>query len=119
MKSFGEVLVEARKRKGLTLKTVAGQVLKDDGKPMSLVYLSDIELGHKGPPSSAMIRQFAEILGIKVEVLRFYANRVYENPPASDPEPRQVVAAYRAFQRVLDKKLGKRREKKSKGRRGC
>jgi hypothetical protein len=30
----------------------------------------------------------------------------------------QVVAAYRAFQRVLDKKLGKGRKKKSKGRRG-
>jgi transcriptional regulator with XRE-family HTH domain len=118
MKSFGEVLVEARKRKGLTLKTVAAQVLKDDGKPMSSVYLNDIELGHKGPPSSAMIRQFAEILGIKVEVLRFYANRVYENPPASDPEPRQIVSAYRVFRRALEKSLGGKRQKKSKGRGG-
>jgi hypothetical protein len=50
---FGEVLVEARKRKGLTLKLVAGRVLKDDGQAIGLVYLSDIELRREGPRSGA------------------------------------------------------------------
>ena len=108
MKNFGEVLAEARKRRGLTLKAVAARFLKDDGTPMSQPYLNDIELGHKGPPSDAMIRQFARVLGVEVEVLRFYANRVYEKPKGVDPEPGQIVAAYRAFRRELDKKRAKK-----------
>jgi transcriptional regulator with XRE-family HTH domain len=52
---------------------------------MSQPYLNDIELGHKGPPSDGMIRQLAKILGLEIEVLRFYANRVYENPRAQTP----------------------------------
>jgi transcriptional regulator with XRE-family HTH domain len=106
MKTFGEVLAEARKRRGLTLKAVAARVLKDDGKPMSQPYLNDIELGHKGPPADAMLRQLARILGVEIEVLRFYANRVYEKPKGADPAPDQIVAAYRAFRRELDKKPG-------------
>jgi hypothetical protein len=47
MKTLGEVLAEARKRRGLILKAVAARVLNDDGKPMSQPYLDDIELGHK------------------------------------------------------------------------
>jgi transcriptional regulator with XRE-family HTH domain len=97
MKTFGEVLAAARKRRGLTLKAVAARVLKDDGTPMSQPYLNDIELGHKGPPSDGMIRQLARVLGVEIEVLRFYANRVYEKPKGADPEPGQIVAAYRAF----------------------
>ena len=54
MKHFGEVLAEARKQRGLTLKAVAPRVKKDDGVPMSDAYLNDIELGHKGPPSDFM-----------------------------------------------------------------
>jgi transcriptional regulator with XRE-family HTH domain len=78
MKSFGEVIAEARKRRSLTLKAVAARVLKDDGKPMSQPYLNDIELGHRGPPSDGMIRQLARVLGVELDVLRFYANRVCE-----------------------------------------
>jgi hypothetical protein len=52
MKNFGEVLAEARKRRSLTLKAVAARVVKDDGVPMSAPYLNDIELDHKGPPST-------------------------------------------------------------------
>ena len=108
MKTFGEVLAEARKRRGLTLKAVAARVLKDDGMPMSQPYLNDIELGHKGPPSDAMIRQLARILRVELDVLRFYANRVYEKPKGADPEPEQIVAAYRAFRRELDNKSVKK-----------
>jgi len=118
MRTFGEVLAEARKRRGLTLKAVAARVLKDDGTPMSQPYLNDIELGHKGPPSDAMIRQLARVLGVEVEVLRFYANRVYEKPKGADPEPGQIVAAYRAFRRELDKKRPKKPITKPPGRRG-
>lgn len=118
MKTFGEVLAEARKRRGLTLKSVAARVLKDDGTPMSQPYLNDIELGHKGPPADAMIRQLARVLGVEVEVLRYYANRVYEKPKGADPEPGQIVAAYRAFRRELDKKRPKKPITKPPGRRG-
>jgi transcriptional regulator with XRE-family HTH domain len=118
MKTFGEVLAAARKRRGLTLKAVAARVLKDDGTPMSQPYLNDIELGHKGPPSDGMIRQLARVLGVEIEVLRFYANRVYEKPKGADPEPGQIVAAYRAFRRELDKKPAKQPTAKPSSRRG-
>jgi transcriptional regulator with XRE-family HTH domain len=118
MKNFGEVIAEARKRRGLTLKAVAARVLKDDGTPMSPPYLNDIELGHKGPPSDAMIRQLATVLRLELDVLRFYANRVYEKPKGADPEPGQIVAAYRAFRRELDKKRTKKPLTKPLGRRG-
>jgi transcriptional regulator with XRE-family HTH domain len=118
MRTFGEVLAQARKRRGLTLKAVAARVLKDDGTPMSTPYLNDIELGHKGPPSDAMIRQFATILRIEIEVLRFYANRVYDRAKGSDPEPGQIVAAYRAFRRELDKKPAKKSVTKPGSKRG-
>jgi len=118
MKPFGEVLAEARKRRGLTLKAVAARVLKDDGTPMSQPYLNDIELGHKGPPSEGMIRQLAKVLGVEVEVLRFYANRVYERPKGADPAPGQIVAAYRAFRRELEKSPPRKPIAKPRGRRG-
>jgi transcriptional regulator with XRE-family HTH domain len=109
MKSFGEVLAEARKRRGLTLKSVAVRVLKDDATPMRRQpYLNDIELDHKGPPSDATIRQLAKILGVEAEVLRFYANRPYAGPKGTDPEPGQIVAAYRAFRRELERKPPKK-----------
>jgi transcriptional regulator with XRE-family HTH domain len=118
MKSFGEVIAEARKRRSLTLKAVAARVLKDDGTPMSPPYLNDIELGHKGPPSDAMLRQFATVLRVELDVLRFYANRIYEKPRGADPEPGQIVAAYRAFRRELDKKRTNKSITKPRGRRG-
>ena len=117
MKHFGEVLAEARKRRGLTLKAVAARVVKDDGVPMSAPYLNDIELGHKGPPSDAMLRQLATVLRIEIEVLRFYANRVYEKPKGGDPEPGQIVAAYRAFRRELEKKPARKSPTKPAGKR--
>jgi len=117
MKHFGEVLAEARKQRGLTLKAVAPRVVKDDGVPMSDAYLNDIELGHKGPPSDAMLRQLARVLRIEIEVLRFYANRVYEKPKGADPEPGQIVAAYRAFRRELEKKPARKSPTKPAGKR--
>jgi transcriptional regulator with XRE-family HTH domain len=117
MKTFGEVLAEARKQRGLTLKAVAARVMKDDGVPMSAPYLNDIELGHKGPPSDAMLRQLATVLRIEIEVLRFYANRVYEKPKGADPEPKQIVAAYQAFRREIEKKRSRKPLTKPVGRR--
>ena len=117
MKTFGEVLAEARKQRGLTLMAAAARVKKDDGIPMSAPYLNDIELGHKGPPSDAMLRQLARVLRIEIEVLRFYANRVYEKPKGPDPDPRRIVAAYRAFRREIEKQSARKLPTKPAGKR--
>lgn len=36
-----------------------------------------------------MIRQLAAVLRLELDVLRFYANRVYEKPKVTDPDPGQ------------------------------
>jgi hypothetical protein len=68
---LGEVLAPASKRRGLTLKAVAARVSKGRWHTDECTYLNDIELGHKGPPSDAMIRGLATALRTGIEVLLF------------------------------------------------
>lgn len=95
--SFGDVICAARIEMGLKQKDVALQIKKEDGKPISNVYLSEIECNYRNPPSDLIIEQLALVLGIDVLVLYFYAGRL---PPAI--RDRQVsdeiiVEAFRAF----------------------
>jgi transcriptional regulator with XRE-family HTH domain len=43
MKTFGQVLTEARKRTGLTQKEVAERLRREDGRPVDAPYLNAIE----------------------------------------------------------------------------
>jgi transcriptional regulator with XRE-family HTH domain len=108
MKTFGEVVSELRKERGLTQKALAAQVKKKDGSAIGLAYINDIEHDRRGPPAPEFVMQLAEVLGVPLEVLQFYAGRL---PPGAqqerrDPSHEQIVAAYRAFRRELHKKSG-------------
>ena len=108
MKTFGQVLREARKKAGLTQREVAGRLRRQDGRAVDPPYLNAVEHDHRYPPEDFMIEQLAKIVGISPDVLYYYANR---QPPDVKTEAgqAQVEAAYRAFRRALGVKAGKRR----------
>jgi len=96
MKSFGQIIVAARKAAGLTQKFVAESLRRGDGRKVLPPFLNDLEHDRRYPPEDAVINQLAHILKLSSDVLYFYAKRV---PPdirrnATDAE---VEAAYRAF----------------------
>ena len=55
MKTFGTILSEARKAKGISQKELAAKVRKDDGQAISPQYLNDIEHDRRNPPSEFLI----------------------------------------------------------------
>ena len=108
MKTFGQVLREARKKAGLTQREVAGRLKREDGRVVDPPYLNAVEHDHRYPPEDFIIEQLAKILGVSPDVLYFHANR---QPPdvKTGAAQAQVEAAYRAFRKALGVKPGKRR----------
>jgi transcriptional regulator with XRE-family HTH domain len=76
MKSFGQVIVAARKAAGLTQKYVAESLRRGDGRPVLPPFLNDLEHDRRYPPENEVIYQLADILKLSSDVLYFYAKRV-------------------------------------------
>jgi transcriptional regulator with XRE-family HTH domain len=108
MKTFGEVIAELRKERGLTQKALAAQIKKKDGTAIGLAYINDIEHDRRGPPAQDFVAQLAAVLGVPLAVLQFYAGRLPAEASRErrDPSHEQIVAAYRAFRKELQKKRG-------------
>src|SRR6266481_8898776 len=109
MRTFGQVLREARKKAGLTQRELAAQLKREDGRPVDPPYLNAVEHDHRYPPEDYLIEQLAKIVQISSDVLYFHANR---QPPdvKIDVDQERLKAAYRAFRKALGIKLpGKRR----------
>jgi transcriptional regulator with XRE-family HTH domain len=109
VKTFGQTLMQARKRAGLTQKEVAERLRREDGRPVDAPYLNAVEHDRRRPPPNHLIQQLAEIIGISAEVLFFHAKRMPADM-ADDPKEDQVEAAYEAFRKALmDTDVGKRK----------
>ena len=67
--TFGELIVEARKKVGLSQKQLAERIKKEGGEAISPQYLNDIERDRRNPPSEYLISQFAKELGLSKERL--------------------------------------------------
>ena len=106
MKTFGELLAELRKERGLSQKALAAQVKKKDGTAIGLAYINDIEHDRRNPPSPDFVAQLAAVLGVRLEVFQYYAGRLPPDQKPGDPSHQQIVAAYRAFRKEIDKKRG-------------
>jgi transcriptional regulator with XRE-family HTH domain len=100
MRSFGQVIVAARKAAGLTQKSVAERLRRADGRRVLPPFLNDLEHDRRYPPEDEVINQLADILGLSADVLYLYAKRL---PPdvRRDASDTKVEAAYRAFREVL------------------
>ena len=114
MVSFGEYIAARRKALKLTLKELAAQLKKDDGIPISLAYLHDIETGSRKPPNDQIIEQLGAILGIPVEILYYQAERMPQDLIRDDISEERVMAAYQAFRREINLEGEKKKKRKAK-----
>jgi transcriptional regulator with XRE-family HTH domain len=103
MKTFREVVADARMSRGLTQKALAARLKKKDGASIGLAYINDIEHNRRNPPAPHFVAQLADVFGIPHDVLRLYARRLDEEVLSrqDDPSREQIVAAYTAFKREL------------------
>jgi transcriptional regulator with XRE-family HTH domain len=108
MRSFGEVIAEARKKANLTQRQLAARIKTEEGRGISGPYLNDIEHNLRHPPRGYLLEQFARELDLDVDLLYFLAKQMPFDVDTSKVSEDQAVAAYRAFRRELKSK-GKRR----------
>ena len=100
MKTFGQVLTEARKRAGFTQKEVAERLRREDGRPVDAPYLNAVEHDRRRPPTNFLIEQLAKILSISADVLYFCAKRLPKDIER-DADDRRVEEAYRETDKIM------------------
>ena len=99
MRTFGQVLTEARKRAGLTQKEVAERLRREDGRPIDAPYLNAVEHDRRLPPTNFLIEQLAKIVGISADILFYHAGRM-PTDVKDDIEHERVEAAWQAFRKA-------------------
>lgn len=101
--SFGQVISEARKRKGISQKELAQIIKKEDGEPISPQYLNDIERDRRNPPSEFLIIQLARELDISKDYLLLTAGTLPSEltKRLSDSDPAAVEKAFQAFRKNI------------------
>jgi len=95
--SFGKVVSDARKKKEMNQKQLAELVLREDGTSISPQYLNDIEHNRR-TPSPEIIGQFAQVLEIDEDYLRYLANRwpaEFEGGTLSQTQFAKAMVAFR------------------------
>lgn len=106
MKTFGQIIADARKALDISQKDLAAKILKEDGGPISPQYLNDIEHDRRDPPSEFFIEQFAKHLKLLKEPLiaaaGLYPADIRDKIAGADPKA--VEQAFTAFRKVLKDK---------------
>ena len=106
--TVGQIIATARKHAGLTLRELASQVTKEDGTPISLTYLNDVEHDRRPAPSPPLLKQLASVLHLSYEYLLFLARDLPDDLYDESPTPEAVEAAFQAFRRTLKEREGTR-----------
>jgi transcriptional regulator with XRE-family HTH domain len=102
MKTFGTLISEARRAKGLSQKTLASKVKKEDGQAISAQYLNDIEHDRRNPPSEFLIVQIAQLLDVSKDVLCIAAGTIPTDlQKMARTEPDRVEQAFKAFRKAV------------------
>jgi transcriptional regulator with XRE-family HTH domain len=109
MRTFGEVIAQARNKANLTQRQLAARIKTEEGKPISGPYLNDIEHNLRHPPRGYLLEQFAKELDLDVDLLYFLAKQLPVDLDPSRVSEEQAVAAYRAFRLGLQPKGKKKR----------
>ncbi len=100
MKTFGQVIVDARKAASLTQKAVAERLRRADGRRVLPPWLNDLEHDRRYPPENPVIEQLAQVLNVSTDFLYFHARRLPANIEG-DFDEGSIEAAYRAFRNEL------------------
>jgi transcriptional regulator with XRE-family HTH domain len=93
-KNLGDVVRDARQKKGMSLRQLGERLRKDDGSTMSPQYLNDIEHGRRNPPDEPILRQLAGVLDLDANTLCALAGREPKDVKkylAEMPEQSEVV----------------------------
>jgi transcriptional regulator with XRE-family HTH domain len=102
MKTFGTLISEARRAKGLSQKELASKVKKENGQPISAQYLNDIEHDRRNPPSEFLIGQIADLLTVSKDVLCIAAGTIPNDlQKMARTQPDKVEQAFKAFRRAV------------------
>lgn len=102
MKTFGTLISEARRAKGLSQKDLAARVKKEDGQAISAQYLNDIEHDRRNPPSEFLIAQMAEAIDVSKDVLCIAAGTMPTDlQRIATTQPQMVEQAFKAFRRAV------------------
>jgi transcriptional regulator with XRE-family HTH domain len=102
MKTFGTLISEARRAKGLSQKDLAAKVKKEDGQAISAQYLNDIEHDRRNPPSEYLISQIAEATGLSKDVLCLAAGTIPTDlQRIATTQPDKMEQAFKAFRRAV------------------
>lgn len=108
MKAFGDIIAAARKKLGMSQRELAAKVIKEDGQPISVQYLNDIEHGRRNPPSSEhLMAQLAKALELSKDQLMVHAGYLPSDimGPIKDlvqSQPDKAETVLRAFRKKLD-----------------
>jgi transcriptional regulator with XRE-family HTH domain len=103
MKTFGTILSEARKAKGLSQKELATRLKKEDGSPISPQYLNDIEHDRRNPPNEFLISQIAALLDFDRDTLCLAAGTIPNDlVKLAAEQPKEVQEAFQLFRRNLN-----------------
>jgi transcriptional regulator with XRE-family HTH domain len=102
MKTFGTLISEARRAKGLSQKDLAAKVKKEDGQAISAQYLNDIEHDRRNPPSEFLIAQIAEHVDLSKDILCIAAGTIPNDlQKMAATQPQKVEQAFKAFRRAV------------------
>ena len=101
--SFGQIIVDARKRLKISQKQLAERIKKEDGDPISPQYLNDIERDRRNPPSEYLIAQFSKELELSKNYLMAAAGTLPEDIKQliNDSNPQAVERAFQAFRKKI------------------
>jgi transcriptional regulator with XRE-family HTH domain len=102
MKTFGTLISEARRAKGLSQKDLAAKVKKEVGQAISAQYLNDIEHDRRNPPSEFLICQIADLIDVSKDVLCIAAGTIPNDlQKIAATQPQKVEEAFKAFRRAV------------------
>ncbi|OYQ64225.1 XRE family transcriptional regulator [Pseudanabaena sp. SR411] len=96
--TFGRFIAEARKKLNMTQKELAGNVLREDGQPISPQYLNDIERDRRSPSSDHIVQQFAKVLDLDADYLHYLNGRFPEQErqqQLTEEQFRERILAFR------------------------
>ncbi len=104
MKTFGNIISEARRAIGLSQKELAAKLKKEDGSQISPQYLNDIEHDRRNPPSEFLIVQMAAVLGLSKDMLCLAAGTIPDDlKKLATTQPQKMEEAFKAFRRAVKK----------------
>lgn len=99
--TFGKIVAKARCDAGLQLSDVAALVIRENGKPVSQQYLSDIEHDRRPIPPDNLLEQLADALQVPREYIYLHAHRLPANVKVP-VDKHEAIAALRAFCKKAD-----------------